>query len=139
MKNIHASCISYKNKGILFVGTSGSGKSDMVLRMIVQKFATLVADDRVNVEIKNNYVVASCPDPIKGLLEVRHLGIQQFSYIDSTKIDVVIELASDLESLERLPEPDFYEIFSIKIPKYKLFPFEYSSLDKVDIVISLIS
>ena len=73
--NIHATCISLKNKGILLLGPSGSGKSDLALRAIMQKNAKLVADDRVDISLKNNNIYASCPAAIQGLLEVRGIGI----------------------------------------------------------------
>ena len=50
--NIHATCISYRDNGILLIGPSGSGKSDLALRMMMNKGAQLVADDRTDVEEK---------------------------------------------------------------------------------------
>jgi len=47
---LHASCVSIDGKGILLLGPSGSGKSDLSLRLI-DGGATLVADDRVDVSI----------------------------------------------------------------------------------------
>ena len=40
--NIHASCVAYKNQGILFLGQSGSGKSDVCLRLIMEHGANSV-------------------------------------------------------------------------------------------------
>ena len=50
MINIHATLVKLKNKGILIIGKSGSGKSDLALRLIMDKKAKLVADDRVDIE-----------------------------------------------------------------------------------------
>ena len=57
MINIHATLISYKNKGILLTGKSGSGKSDLALRMIINNKAKLVADDRVILENIGNKLI----------------------------------------------------------------------------------
>ena len=50
--NIHASCVCIKNKGILFLGDSGSGKSDISLRLIADYKATLIGDDRIDILIQ---------------------------------------------------------------------------------------
>lgn len=51
--NIHATLVSLNGKGILLTGKSGSGKSDLALRMIMEYQAQLVADDRVDLVLKN--------------------------------------------------------------------------------------
>ena len=43
--NIHASCVAIGGKGVLLLGDSGAGKSDLALRLI-DEGARLVADDR---------------------------------------------------------------------------------------------
>ena len=45
-ENIHATTVAIENKGILIVGKSGAGKSDLALRLIMNKNAILVADVR---------------------------------------------------------------------------------------------
>lgn len=67
MENIHATCIALNNRGILLTGASGSGKSDLALRMILEKGAVLIADDRTDIRRGANRPVASCPETIKGL------------------------------------------------------------------------
>ena len=54
--NIHATLVSLNGKGILLTGKSGSGKSDLALRMIMEYQAQLVADDRVDLVLKNGKV-----------------------------------------------------------------------------------
>lgn len=43
--NIHASCVAIGAKGVLILGESGAGKSDLALRLM-DEGARLVADDR---------------------------------------------------------------------------------------------
>ena len=130
-KNIHATCISYHNKGILVIGPSGSGKSDLALRMIMDKGARLVADDRTDISIDKDTIFASSPQNIAGLLEIRGIGICNFKFSKRVKISLVVELVGNLKDIERLPNPESYEIFGIKLPKIKLYPFESSSINKV--------
>src|SRR3546814_8050780 len=46
--NIHASCVAAGNGGVLILGNSGQGKSDLALRLI-DRGARLVADDRCDI------------------------------------------------------------------------------------------
>lgn len=124
MINIHATCFQINKKGILLLGKSGSGKSDLCLRAIMNKNAKLVADDRVDI----NKGCASAPKNLAGLLEVRGIGIVKFPYLKKVKISLVVELSSNIE---RLPETEFYELENLKIKKIKINPFEESALDKL--------
>lgn len=136
MHNIHASSIIYKDKCILILGASGSGKSDLCLRLIVGRGAVLIADDRTDIFIRDNEIIASCPREIKGLLEVRGIGIKKVEYAKEHKIDIVVELVKSLSEIERMPNESFYEFEGCKVPKIKLFPFEISSIDKLEIALT---
>ena len=127
--NIHASCVCIKNKGILIIGPSGSGKSDLTLRLIAEFGAKLVADDRVNIKASQDKLIASAPKILRGLLEVRGIGIIKIKNKLSTKIDLVIDLISTKS--ERLPENQNYNICDINIPLYRLNAFESSTPAKV--------
>ena len=107
MENIHATCIALNNRGILLTGASGSGKSDLALRMILEKGAVLIADDRRRIRPPGaNRPVASCPETIKGLLEVRGVGIVTPPAQAETEVFLVAELVSSLAEIERLPAPE---------------------------------
>lgn len=131
MENIYASCLAYDKKGLLLIGKSGSGKSDICLRMIMQKGAVLVADDRVDLTISGNNLVAQAPSTIAGLLEVRGIGLIKFPYQKQVVVKLAIELVDDYAKIERMPDDDFIELVGLKIPKIKLYPFEFSALDKI--------
>lgn len=131
MQNIHATCVALQNKGILIIGPSGAGKSDTALRLIEQIGAALVADDRTIITNKNNKLFASSPENLKGLLEVRGLGIISKKYCNETEVKLVVELVSDRSKIERLPEKEYIELENIKIKKIKVYPFEVSSVYKI--------
>lgn len=84
--------------GVLIRGKSGAGKSDLALRLI-DAGAVLVADDQVLLENKT----ASAPARLRGLLEVRGLGIVRLPFIEKTTIALTVDLCSAAE-IERLPE-----------------------------------
>ena len=92
----HASCAARLGLGVLLIGPPGSGKSDLVLRLLDHGFE-LVADDRVEIEGG----IASAPAALAGLLEVRGLGILRLPYRPSAKLVLVVALGR----AERMPEP----------------------------------
>ena len=93
---IHASCAAREGHGVLLLGPSGSGKSDLLLRLLGRGFA-LVADDRVDLD----GAVASAPPDLAGLLEVRGLGLVHLPYLPRA----VVALAVELGQGARLPAP----------------------------------
>lgn len=131
MENIHASCVAYKNQGILIIGDSGIGKSDLALRLIMDKGARLVADDRTNIELKKDILIASCPETIKGLLEIRGVGINKFPNLDNIAVKLVVKLVKSLDNVERFPQKEFWTYENIKIKQITLYPFECSAVNKL--------
>jgi hypothetical protein len=71
---VHASCVALRGQGVLLLGDSGNGKSDLSLRLIHDGWS-LVADDRTVLAVKRGGLAATAPSTIAGLLEVRGLGI----------------------------------------------------------------
>lgn len=136
--NIHASCVMLNQKGILILGAPGQGKSDLCLRLIMDKGGVLVSDDRVDLKTAGGQVEASAPASIKGLLEVRGVGILTLPVVESCRINLVVNLVREAEDVERLPEPSFYELGGVKIPQINLWPFEASAPDKVLAALSLL-
>jgi HPr kinase/phosphorylase len=94
---MHGSCVSKDGDAVLVVGPPGSGKSDLVLRLLSRGFE-LVADDQVT--ISNG--VASSPKELAGLLEVRGLGIVRLPYRAHARLVLVVELD---ERADRMPMP----------------------------------
>jgi HPr kinase/phosphorylase len=94
---MHASCAAREGVGVLLLGASGAGKSDMVLRLQDHGFK-LVADDRV--EIDEGF--ASPAAGLAGLLEVRGLGILRLPHLARAQLRLVVELGTPTD---RLPAP----------------------------------
>ena len=136
IQNIHATCININSKGVLILGDSGSGKSDLTLRLITLFSAKLVSDDRTEVQNNNGCLKACAPENLKGLLEVRGVGIIKTEYLEETNVSLVIKLTS--EALERMPENQEYEIDGIKLPLFYINPFEVSAPSKVVAILSLL-
>lgn len=102
--NIHASCVAIGGKGVLLLGASGAGKSDMALRLI-DGGARLVADDRTLLFVKSGALHARAPSSIMGLLEIRAVGIVKLPARASVKLALAVMLGREAA---RLPPPRFY-------------------------------
>jgi serine kinase of HPr protein (carbohydrate metabolism regulator) len=111
---IHASLVDYLGRGILLRGPSGSGKSDLALRLI-DGGAQLVADDRVRLRRKGQVVFGAPPPELAGLLEVRGIGIFRLNNLDETRVDVIVDLVAAAD-VERLPLPRQETWFGVAVP-----------------------
>jgi serine kinase of HPr protein (carbohydrate metabolism regulator) len=99
-ENLHASCVAIDGRAVLIAGPSGSGKSDLALRMLDRGF-TLVSDDRTILRKQGGKLVATAPETIKGKLEVRGVGIVDMEAVANVSVALIVELTSDIE---RLPD-----------------------------------
>ena len=98
---LHASCAARDDAGVLLVGPSGGGKSDLLLRLIDRGFV-LVADDRVDIEAG----LASPASGLEGLVEMRSLGILRLPHRAPVRLVLACELAPQAGAPPtRLPEP----------------------------------
>lgn len=130
-KIIHATLVKLDGKGILLIGKSGSGKSDLALRLIENKKASLVADDIVDIVLQNGKLVGSVSQNLAGLLEVRNIGIIKYPYIESSSVDMLVNLTESSEEIERMPSNTKDVILGLEINKIDLYAKESSAADKV--------
>jgi serine kinase of HPr protein (carbohydrate metabolism regulator) len=100
-ETLHASCVVKNGRAILISGRSGSGKSDLALRLI-DRGATLVSDDYTIVRRVGGKLLASAPPNIAGMLEVRGLGIHSFETATDAPVCLLVDLGREVP---RMPEP----------------------------------
>lgn len=103
--NVHASCVAIRGRGVLLLGPSHAGKSDLALRLL-DGGAQLLADDRCELFVRGGKLHARPPRPIAGLLELRGIGIIRVAHIQSAAIAMTVRLGRKRQP--RLPEPEFY-------------------------------
>ena len=97
---VHASSVAIDGRAILITGVSGSGKSDLALRLIDRGF-TLISDDQTLVRRDGDRLVASAPSSIEGKLEIRGIGIIEMETASDVPAALLVELTSDIQ---RLPD-----------------------------------
>jgi HPr kinase/phosphorylase len=125
----HATCIIIDGCGVLIRGPSGSGKSDLALRLI-DEGAALVADDYCQLSTADGRLTATCPAAIKGKLEVRGIGIVSRSVNEQCTIGLVVDLM-DKQLIERMPENPATTVEGVTIACFAIDPFCVSATAKV--------
>lgn len=118
-----ATRLSGRWRGALIEGPSGTGKSDLAIRMMVSGFR-LVADDRVVVWTSGGRLFGRSPAPLSGLLEARGVGIVPAAPLDYCQIALLVHCRRGPDDVERMPEPRPETIEGVAIPRIELWPFE---------------
>ncbi len=119
---VHASAALVGDHGVLIRGASASGKSSLLLALIMMDGArnALAADDRVVLAAHHGRLVASAPRELAGLIEVRGQGILRRPHVSPVVIDLVVDLLP-APACPRLPDPDGHaEIAGIALPRLVL-------------------
>ena len=101
-ERLHATCVAIDGRAVLVCGRSGSGKSDLALRLI-DRGARLVADDATLVTRDGDGLSARSPDTIRDRMEVRGLGIVTVEALAEAPVVLLVDLDTPAE---RLPAPD---------------------------------
>lgn len=130
-ERIHASCVAIGDAAILLVGASGSGKSDLALRLI-DRGAILVADDYTVITKRGSSAFASAPANIGSKIEVRGVGIIVMAARDDVEIAMMILLD---EPPVRHPEIERRTVAGVGIPALALAPFEASTPLKIELAL----
>ena len=118
MEQIHGTCVEVSGVGVLLRGPSGSGKSDLGLRLI-DGGASLIADDRVDLAVAGGVLVASAPANLAGMIEVRGMGVMRLPARPQTTVGLIIDLV-DEEAVERMPEPMVCRLLGVEAPLMRL-------------------
>ena len=99
-ETVHASTVAVDGRAILITGPSGSGKSDLTLRLLDRGF-TLVSDDQTLVRRSGDRLIASAPATIAGKLEIRGIGIVDMDVVKDVPVALIVELTGEIP---RLPD-----------------------------------
>jgi serine kinase of HPr protein (carbohydrate metabolism regulator) len=126
---VHATSVAIGRRAVLLRGPSGSGKSDLALRLI-DAGARLVADDRSELHRDGDVVLVRAPATIAGLIEARGIGILRLDSLAEAPLSLIADLVAS-DAIERLSEPRSETILGISIPLIALAPFEASAPAKV--------
>lgn len=125
--SVHGVMMEVAGVGVLMVGKSGIGKSEIALEL-VKRGNRLVADDMVEIkQINEHTIMASCPKLLQYFMEIRGVGIIDIRALygmgainESVAVDVVVELEKwdDGKTYERIGgKYKTHRLFDIDIPE----------------------
>jgi serine kinase of HPr protein (carbohydrate metabolism regulator) len=142
---VPATAIARAGHAVLLRGKSGSGKSDLALRALCRPCLLpgehqpgsfqLISDDQTILKRAGGAVHASAPATIRGLLEVRGIGVLPFPAVADIPVALVADLVGDVTSglnsapIERLPDypGQTTELLGLSIDLVRIAPFEASA------------
>jgi HPr kinase/phosphorylase len=121
---LHGCMVDMRGVGVLIMGKSGSGKSETAIGLL-ERGASLVADDMVRIKHVGGELVASSPDLSRGYLEIRGVGIVNVANLyglasirPDKRLDLVVTLRPhiDLNEVDRLGmQQKTYEILGQQV------------------------
>ena len=122
-RNHHATVVVLGSHGVFIEGASGTGKTQLALRLLRfanagGRLARLVADDQVFLAARHGRLVATCPPSIKGLVEARGFGPAPITAEPGAVIDLVVRLAEP--PVPRLDEGRMRELCGLALPMLTL-------------------
>ena len=131
-ETVHASTVAMEGRAVLITGPSGSGKSDLALRLLDRGF-TLVSDDQTIVKRDGDRLLASPPPTLAGKLEIRGIGIVEVEHAAEIPIGLFVELTSDIQ---RLPDDNRERpILGLPVPLISIDAMAASAPSKVAIAL----
>ncbi|NRD90770.1 aldolase [Sphingopyxis sp. BSNA05] len=132
---LHATAVAIAGVGLLIRGNSGSGKSDLALRLI-DRGAVLVSDDQVAIRRADQALLLSPPASLAGKLEVRSLGILQCEHVSGVELKLVIDLK---DQVDRYPmDRQLMILLGMEIPSCTLDAMETSAAIKAELAMQRI-
>jgi serine kinase of HPr protein (carbohydrate metabolism regulator) len=131
-ETVHATCVALDGRAVLITGPSGSGKSDLALRLLDRGF-TLVSDDQTIVRREKERLIASAPPQISGKLEIRGIGIVEVETQQDVPLALLVELTSDIQ---RLPDDSRERpILGVNLPLVSIDAMTASAAAKVSVAL----
>ncbi|MEO9469395.1 HPr kinase/phosphatase C-terminal domain-containing protein [Parasphingorhabdus sp.] len=128
----HATGVAIGGHGLMICGPSGSGKSDLALRLI-DRGAILVSDDIVSLSVHDRTILMDSPAAIRGKIELRSLGILEMPCVRQVPLSLKIDLKA---KPERFPVDNQKEtILGLSVRRVALCAFEPSTPIKVEMAL----
>jgi HPr kinase/phosphorylase len=138
---VHATCVALKEgrswRALLLRGASGAGKSDVALRLL-EAGGRLIADDQTHLAKVGRALIATPPQSLAGLIEVRGIGIVKLGrgqLLARAPLALLVDLVRP-DQVERMPEPAREKVLGIDLPKVALAPFEASIVTKLRLALA---
>ena len=131
-ETLHCSTVAKDGRAVLITGPSGSGKSDLTLRLLDREF-TLVSDDQTIIKKHGDRLIASAPPTIAGKLEIRGIGIVDIERLENAPVALLVELTGEFA---RMPDDSRERpILGVRLPLVSIDAMAASAPSKVEIAL----
>jgi serine kinase of HPr protein (carbohydrate metabolism regulator) len=136
---IDGTAVALDGAAVLLTGRSGSGKSDLALRLI-DAGARLIADDRIELLVLDGRLHCRAPrdmpPALKGRIEARGVGIIPVPVVEGPiPLHWCVELVPG-GPVERLPAAENRRLLGHDVPLLRLDPFEASAVAKLRLAVA---
>ena len=122
----HGVLVEVYGEGILILGDSGIGKSELAIEL-VKRGHRLVADDAVELrKVSNRQIMGTAPENIRHFIELRGIGIVNVARVfgvGAVKLSESLDLVVQLEAWDPTKnyqrtglENEYYDILGVSIP-----------------------
>lgn len=122
----HGVLVEVYGEGILILGDSGIGKSELAIEL-VKRGHRLVADDAVELrKVSNRQIMGTAPENIRHFIELRGIGIVNVARVygvGAVKLSESLDLVVQLEAWDPTKnyqrtglESEYYDILGVSIP-----------------------
>ena len=126
MGSLISMLVEVYGEGILILGDSGIGKSELAIEL-VKRGHRLVADDAVELrKVSNRQIMGTAPENIRHFIELRGIGIVNVARVfgvGAVKVSESLDLVVQLEAWDPTKnyqrtglESEYYDILGVKIP-----------------------
>ena len=122
----HGVLMDVYGEGVLILGDSGIGKSELAIEL-VKRGHRLVADDAVELrKVSNRQIMGTAPENIRHFIELRGIGIVNVARVfgvGAVKVSESLDLVVQLEAWDPTKnyqrtglESEYYDILGVNIP-----------------------
>ena len=131
-ETIHATCVAIGGEAVLIEGRSGTGKSDLALRLI-DRGATLVSDDYTILLRRDGTLIARPPGNLAGKIEVRGIGILDVEHLSDVPVALIVAIT---EAPPRMPAASRQrQVAGVAVREIALPALEPSAAIKVELAL----
>lgn len=133
---MHATAVAINGLGVMILGPSGSGKSDLALRLI-DRGAILIADDQILINSGSGVPLLQQSSHHIDAIEVRGIGIITMICINHIPLKLAIKLTN---AYDRSPHPfALCDYGDHSVPTVKISPWENSAPLKVELALQSVN
>ena len=136
---VNGTAVAWRGQGVLILGPTGSGKSDLTLRLI-DAGAALVADDVVELKRDGNEILLSFPPEgpanLMGKMEVKGLGIMSVPVAQPDVPLALVVQSTPRERIELVPESLESEWLGVQVTTIGIHLLEPSAPAKVRLALA---